>query len=268
MRETTAEKNRIVYGFAKQFLVAHLPREITAEGLNKYYVGDASDASSLKDVFITFIMSAQDYQQMPNVIQFVNRKDEMAKALYGFDYSVLSSMSEVDIYDALKGRFSVSNAGSKRNSWYKWSCSIVDSARFVAGFTDYDDFVSFVKRFDYNSDTRMALPLLISTRIRGVGFAIACNVLKELGYLEYPKPDIHMIDICEALELSDRDPLNVFQAIIRMAEDNGVSAYEIDKTLWLICSGNFYLDGVKSKSRKIEFIDEVKHEIIEHLGEK
>ena len=57
----------------------------------------------------------------------------------------------------------------------------------MSNFTDVDDFRSFVTQFDYNKPTRMALPLLISTKISGIGFALACDCLKELGFLSYPK---------------------------------------------------------------------------------
>lgn len=45
-------------------------REMTPTGvdLEKYYVGDYVDYKTLDDVFVRFIYSAQNYQQMPNVI--------------------------------------------------------------------------------------------------------------------------------------------------------------------------------------------------------
>ena len=250
--------NKAIYEFARSFLLNHLPNGITSDDLKKYYSDDSWNASSLKDVFTVFIQAAQDYQSMPNSIKFVQRKDKICQILEGFDYTSVSRMSEEELYKEFRKTFSVTSTDSHYNNWYKWSCSIIDSAKFLTGFTDFDDFDTFVRRFDYNSDTRMALPLLLSTKIRGVGFALACNVLKDLGYIDYPKPDIHMIDICEGLELSNRSPYNVFHALIEMATDNNVSPFEVDRTLWLICSGNYYLDSIKGKPRKTEFITEAK----------
>lgn len=87
---------------------------------------------------------------------------------------------------------------------------------------------------------------------------MACNALKELGYLDYPKPDVHMIDIFESLGLSESSPYAVFEAIVKMAEANGVTPYEADKILWLICSGKYYKDDIKVKSKKAEFIASAK----------
>ena len=72
----------------------------------------------------------------------------------------------------------------------------------MSNFKDADDFRGFVAQFDYNRPTRMALPLLISTKIRGIGFALACDTLKELGFLSYPKPDVHLIEVFSKLGLS------------------------------------------------------------------
>lgn len=255
---TNEERNRRIYRFAKEYLVTHLPEGLREADLDKYFKGDSIGAKDLRDVFIVFVQSAQEYQRMPKVIQFVERRTEIEEILHGFDYKVVSKMNEVELYNRFRERFKVTSNDSKMNSWYKWSCAVVDSAKFVNGFRDLADFSVFVKRFDYNSDTRMALPLLISTKIRGVGFALACNALKELGYLDYPKPDVHMMDICEALELSSRSPYEVFEAIVMMAADNDVTPYEVDKVLWLISSGRYYHDGVTDKPRKDDFIEECK----------
>ena len=131
---------------------------------------------------------------------------------------------------------------------------MIDAARFMCDFRDMEDFKSFIAGFGYNPATKMALPLLIATKIRGFGFALACNMLKELGYTDYPKPDIHLIDICESLQLSTRNPYEVFEAIVRMADDNKITPYKVDKIFWLICSGRFYHDSITIKRHKDEFI--------------
>lgn len=247
-----------IYRFAKEFLFNNLPDEITENDLNKYMTVSLSKQKNLKDVFVIFIHSAQNYQRTPKVIKFHERKSKIEKILFGFDYKKIAEMDEERLYKTFRKTFMVTSKDSKMNSWYKWSCSIVDCARFLCGFKNIPDFDRFVKRFDYNPETRMALPLMISTKIRGMGFALACNALKELGYVDYPKPDVHIIDICETFGLSSRNPYDAFEAIVRIAKDNNVTPYEVDKVLWLICSGNYYLDEIKVKSKKEEFINELK----------
>lgn len=153
---------------------------------------------------------------------------------------------------------------AKANLWYRWSCAVVDSAKFINNFEGMDDFRKFVDLFSYNTETRMALPLLISTKIRGVGFALACNFLKELGYLEYPKPDVHIKDVCYELGLSDDDQFSVFESIVKIADDNEVSPYKVDKIFWLICSGNYYKQDINVGRHKDEFISLMKEELLKH----
>lgn len=243
-----------LYSFAKEYLLRMLPESLSPSDLDKYFIGDNCEAASLKDVYLQIIGSAQNYQSMPNVIKFADRKDTIGDLLFDYDYHKVKDIDPEELYKKFRKTFHVTSTDCKRNSWYKWSCSIVDAACFIDEFKDINDFRNFVKQFDYNTATRIALPLLISTRIKGVGFALACDLLKELGYLNYPKPDIHMMDICESLGLSSRDPISVFEAIVKAADEGNTTPYELDKILWLICSGNFYLDGVKASGHKKDFI--------------
>ena len=182
--------------------------------------------------------------------------------LNAYDIQAVSEMAVEDLYKEFRHRFNVTTPDNKHCSWYKWSCSIVDSAKFVSGFKDINDFDEFVKRFDYNVTSRIALPLLIQSRIRGIGFALACDLLKEMGYTNYPKPDVHMIDIFESLGLCEHDPISVFEAIVSMADDcksvePDITPYRVDKVFWLICSGNFYKENpaIRVKGQKKELIE-------------
>ncbi|NCD05852.1 MAG: hypothetical protein EOL97_07010 [Spirochaetia bacterium] len=58
--------------------------------------------------------------------------------------------------------------------------------------------------FEYNLQTKIALPLLISKKISGIGFALACDFLKELGFTDYSKPDVHIVAVLTSLQFSKR----------------------------------------------------------------
>lgn len=77
-------------------------------------------------------------------------------------------------------------------------------------------------------------------------FALACDFLKEIGYTNLVKPDIHMIEITKALtgktEDGDCDDAVCFDILVKTAKKEGVQPYKLDKVLWLICSGKFYKD--------------------------
>lgn len=111
-------------------------------------------------------------------------------------------------------------------------------------FKSVNDFFKWVDFFDNDNRARAALPMLLSNEIRGFGFALSCDFLKGLGYINFPKPDVHLRDIFKALELcNDKDDdYQLFKAIIRLSSNAKVSPYNADKVFWLIGSGYFYND--------------------------
>lgn len=252
------EENIKIYKATLDFLESIKPEGICVED---YFYGDNQDVDTLEGIYAQFIASAQNYQRMPNVIAFYNREEEIKQVLFNYDIQKIAEMSEDSLYRHFRKVFYVTTPDSKRNSWYKWSCSVIDSARFLCDFRDAADFDQFVKRFDYNVTSRLALPLLIQSQVRGIGFALACDLLKELGYTNYPKPDIHLIDVFNGIGLCDRNPIRVFETIEKMAEDyksvdDSIDAYKVDKVFWLICSGFYYKEDppLRVKSRKKELI--------------
>ncbi len=249
------ERNRRLYKTAYDYLINIKPQDIE---LKKYFKGDNRDYKTLTDVYIQFIHSAQNYQAMPNVIKFNERKEQISSILQGFDYKNIAEMSEEKLYRKFRDEFHVTTTDQKQNSWYKWTCSVIDSAKFISGFEDTTDFDSFINRFDYNTTTRMALPLVIQKKIRGVGFALACDLLKELGYTSYPKPDVHLMDVFKGAGICKGDQISVYEAIVQMAGDCNETPYKVDKVFWLICSGNYYHDKIKEESHKEELIELLK----------
>jgi len=256
---TNKEKNQVVYRLAYNYLLDILPNQLNSDDLQKYFIGDRRDFSSLADVYEQLIQSAQNYQSMPNVIKFTERKEKIRTILGEYNFAEIATYDIEDLYQIFRKEFNVTSEDSNRNSWHKWSKSIIDAAKFMCDFENVDDFETFVNRFDYNLPTRMALPLLISTKISGIGFALACDCLKELGYVNYPKPDVHLIDVFNGLGLSEKNPISVFEAIVRMSDDckvidGSITPYKIDKVIWLICSGRFYQDEIMIGRHKDDFI--------------
>lgn len=260
------EKNILVYRVAYHYLLEIKPSLISEEELHRYFVGGHRDFSTMKDIFEQFICSAQNYQQMPNVIKYYARKEKIKSILYDFDLKRVSQYDVEELYQKFRREFNITSADNKKNSWHKWSQSIVDVAKFVSEFEDTDDFKHFINLFEYNLPTRMALPLLISTKISGIGFALACDCLKELGYSQYPKPDVHLSQVMSSIGMCSKDKISTFEAIVRMADDckdvdPEVTPFKIDKIIWLICSGRFYLHDIMIKRHKEAFISLVKQQI-------
>ena len=245
--------NEILYNTAYEMLLTMKPRSISKEELQDYFVGDSCNPVTLRDVFIAFIKAAQDYSRMPNVIKFDKRKEVIGNILHDFDYRYASTLTAETLYKMFSQEFS----GITETSWMLWSNAVIDSAKYISKFKTFERFNEYVTK---TSDLK-TVPLSMSSQIRGMGFAIASLSLKELGYLDYVKPDVHLIDICVGLDISSKNPLDVFDAMIEIAKDNAITPYKLDKVLWLVCSGNFYKHDIKVGGRKSELIAKVNGKI-------
>jgi hypothetical protein len=149
-----------------------------------------------------------------------------------------------------------------RSIWPQYCKTILSAAEFIEQFDSADDFFNWVDFFDKDDRARASLPMLLSHEIDGFGFALSCDFLKELGYVNFPKSDVHLRDIFTALELCQQkdDDYQLFKAIGRVANHANVTPYAADKVFWLIGSGYFYDDleiGSKGRigSHKQDFIE-------------
>jgi thermostable 8-oxoguanine DNA glycosylase len=105
----------------------------------------------------------------------------------------------------------------------------ISASNFLARFDNVDKFNNFVKTFYFNEYTQVALPLLLAKEIDGLGFALACDFLKDNGYPEFVKPDVHIKKIFKGIELSDSDEdYEVYKDVIRFAKEIGEIPFRVD----------------------------------------
>ncbi len=135
--------------------------------------------------------------------------------------------------------------------WKLYANSIISASEFFSNFKTVKDFNAFVKNFRFNKYSKIALPVLLEKEIYGMGFALACNFLKEIGYSEYAKPDVHLMDIFYDLKLvKEKNQYEVFKEIIEMSKVVKKSPFYVDKVFWMICSGRFTDDKKVKKGKK------------------
>ena len=256
------EKFKEVYAKAIEFLHKSKPDGLTVEQMEKYF--QVPDIFRTKNkIFERLCGTLQNYQSMPNVIGFYTKK-ERAKIFRKIfcdydDRKVLEKYGGYEeILDVFTKEFKLDREtfARRNNSWVKYAKAVFSASKFMSQFKDAEDFNHFVGLFSYNEATAVALPLLLSREIYGMGFALGCDFLKEIGYAQYPKPDVHLIGIFSALGLSLDDELDCYKAIIRMAKAVNETPFKVDKVFWLIGSGNFNSDVYEGeiKRRREEFI--------------
>lgn len=73
------DKNQLIYNAAKEYLDSIKPSSVN---LYKYFLGDSRDFSSLNDIYIQFIRSAQNYQRMPKWHSIICKGKSLKKCMF------------------------------------------------------------------------------------------------------------------------------------------------------------------------------------------
>jgi hypothetical protein len=273
--KTIADIDMTVYRLARGYLPSLKIAGVTDELVERYL-----NPASLKPrpttkqwLYQRVLESAQNANMKAGVIgRSIDGVTKLASVLYDFNpdtvlqkYGNDSHSVLDDIVKTLKPRGQIRR--TPRSIWPHYCQTILSAAAFVQQFRTADEFFAWVDFFDHDDRARASLPMLLSHEIEGFGFALSCDFLKELGYVGFPKPDIHLRDIFTALGLCQTgDDYQLFKAIVRVARNANVTPYNTDKTFWLIGSGYFYGDlniGRKGRigSRKNEFIELAKRKL-------
>jgi hypothetical protein len=259
------ERYRIVFECAEKFLkeIISEHKELNESILAQHLQHEAR-FDDINDANKRLVESLSNRNMMASVINFKKRESELKNILCSFNPKKIVSQYETanHLIDIFKVKFQIKNIQSKRNLWRKFAEGIISGSRFMASFNDKNEFDNFIKTFSLNKYTKAALPMLLSREIKGFGLALACDFLKELGYRDYPKPDVHLIKIFSDLKLStSTDPYEVYKVIVEMAEIVEKDAYTVDKYFWLISSGRFYLIDLNVGRKRDEFIRYAKKQL-------
>jgi hypothetical protein len=259
-----SEKDNKAYALLHEFIVNVDPR-VTPEVVKLHIdYSEMNRPNDLSKIYERLLMSASNAQMKRNVI---GRISELREALCDYNpFTVLERYQEKHMellnYIVKNVKASSDLRTNKNSIWPGYCRTIIDGASFLSRFNRVDEFHRFVCFFHDNSLALPALPMLISREIYGFGFALACDFLKEIGYQNYAKPDVHLKRILPALGLSkSSDDYDVFKAIIRIAANTNNKPYAIDKLFWLIGSGKFYRSKFEIGNHGKQFIEWAKPQL-------
>jgi len=268
-RMTTPLDDKPAYLFAKNFLTRELKRSDAEKIIESYLsMPDRSNVPvSLQKIFLGLLGSAQNANMKASVIggSLAGGVESLGKVLFDFDPAKVIATYGDDAEKLLEEIIRTLQPGGKilrnpRSIWPKYSRTILSAAAFLSQFKSGKDFNGWANHFYADSRSQAALPLVLGTEIEGIGYPLACDFLKELGYVDYGKPDVHIMDIFIGVGLCPEraSPYHFQKVISRIADAAEVSAYAVDKLFWLICSGRFYNHPeLKSIGRKkAKFISE------------
>jgi hypothetical protein len=244
------EIDRKIYNLGKRFLLNFKKEGITQKVLDKHINPQFKEKPKhISEIYLRFLESAQNAGMKPKVIGgAIGGVEKLQSVLFNFEPNkVLGKYGDDgkkllhDIEARLKPRGKVRK--TKKGQWPKYCRTILSVAEFLIQFKSAAYFFKWIDFFDKDEKSRVALPMMLDKEIDGIGFALACDFLKELGYKNFSKPDVHLRYIFTKLGLYSKnkpDDYQLFKAINRVAKNNNVSSYNADKLFWLIGSGNFY----------------------------
>jgi hypothetical protein len=173
--------------------------------------------------------------------------EKLAAVLFDFDpkkvfddYGGNSERVLSKIKDKLKPSGEIRN--TPKSIWPKYCQTILSAALFFMQFAYGKEFYVWANHFYQDKRSIAALPMILAEEIYGIGYPLACDFLKDLGFVNYGKPDVHIIGIFEGLALCHKgaSPYEIQKIIVQMAEAKGVSAGNVDQVFWLIGSGKLY----------------------------
>lgn len=238
--------------------------DITKQDMDVHLLPQHTKPFDLKIIYRKLCDSAQNKQMSTKVIgNAIGGVGNLKDILFNFDpHKVAEKYSKNDsayllseIKEKLKPRGQMRE--TTRSLWPLYCKSIIDSAHFLNTFDTAEKFYDWANFFAHDSKSKPALPLIISMEIYGFGFPLACDFLKELGFAEYGKPDVHIRDIFEGLNIIEKNEKDyaILKVMDRIAHENNVSTFAVDKVFWLIGSGDFHITKKNIKTQKWNFIN-------------
>lgn len=261
----SAKYDKRVFQLAEKFLINQITQNgqpITKDILS-IQIKTTSRPNNISGIYLRLLESAQNANMKAGVIGgsiggvknlrivLCEFQPELVLKKYGNDSNKVFN----DIKENLKPRGKLNPNGL----WAKYCQTILSSAKFLSQFNSLEEFYEWVDWFYEDRRARPALPLLLQQQINGFGLALACDFLKEIGYIEYGKPDVHLRRIFVALNLchENANDFELLEAINRLSQNAGVTPFHADKIFWLIGSGLFS-NKMRIGRKAEEFIQYIK----------
>ncbi|MGO9144930.1 MAG: hypothetical protein ACLQDF_01045 [Desulfomonilia bacterium] len=213
-------------------------------------------ALSMSAFYLRLLKSLVNRQGMPNSIGEIeqlrdvlgNFSPKKVADTYGLDWKLLFRTIKKEVKPSSRMDIDI-----PQNYWVVFSRGALDSAAFLSSFTSAKEFAAGITHFADSESFRAGVPKVLALEIHGYGFPLACDFLKECGWTQYAKADVHTKKILERVGLSDGSDYDTFQAIQAIARHVKETPYAVDKHIWLIGSGNLYNRNKKLQTSREEF---------------
>lgn len=253
-------KIKLIFDEAYKFLIKKVEEEEIKKHIKHYKKYKPTSISEIFNKMVSTLTNKQGYRN------FVAYPEEVKDILFNFNPKrLLERVTDwKQLFNIFKKKFGYKykmEIEKKNNAWVLYTKGVLSCAHFISNFKDYEEFDNFITSFFSYEFTTVALPMVLEKEIFGFGFPLACDFLKEIGYTQYAKPDVHIKDILNSLKLIDsRKDYDVFKKIIKISKILKKDPVEVDKIFWLIGSGKFHLSTppIDIGSQKEAFLKYIK----------
>ena len=242
------------------------------DNCNKLF--EPEGACSNESIVERLCSSLQNSGQMRNSIMFNEKnkenRDKIKEAVCDYDSAIFIKRyaNWESLYDSFIKNGLKDNGKNRQvkkeysnniplTNWEKYAKGLFEGINFLAnnnGFEIVKGLIDLTSTINKITDIEINKIKTISNYIPGFGLALTCDWLKECGCTWLVKPDIHIIEVYKHLINSENDKIKNEDLIIDMFDysiliqhevDKSMTAYKLDKMIWLICTGDFYQYNIK-----------------------
>lgn len=220
------------------------------------------NADDIRFIYFSLLNSLQD-SAYRNYVKLPEQCPAFVRVLFGFQPKHTAEYYEnsEDLFKAADkdGGFGINE--KNRDEWKKFFRGVLDGANFLKDYKDREALQKMLngKTTTKNDlDKKLAMVGHVEKKVFFMGDALGANFLREIGLVDLGKPDVHIKGVLKAVfpTISKASAENIpakliHQKLDEISKATGVTAYQVDRIIWLICTENFYLHRGELSKRDV-----------------
>ena len=244
--------------------------------------------SGLSQIFAQLAFHAQNATMISSIVNFAKNQDFLNKTLCNFnpkdflkkyqtcdrekDVKKLVESLRFNKNEGLKWDSSKSKPENKDAIIMRYANTLLDGAIYINQFKTREEFLGDLLNHYENKNFKKLIQYFRSKVKHGFSIALTCDFLKEfdIAFSDLAKPDIHIKDTLCVLNGYEDDYysgtkkeyecIENMQTLVaeineNLPSNNKITVYQLDRMIWLICSGRFFLHNTEdSKTQYLKAI--------------
>ena len=252
--------------------------------------------TGMSQIFAQLAFHAQNATMISSIVSFERNQYFLDKTLCNFNpqeflekYNKGNRDENVKIIvedlrfknnEGLRWNSSKSKPENKDSIAKRYANTLLDGAIFLNQFKNREDFLNDLLKHYKKNDFKKVINYFRGKVKHGFSIALTCDFLKEfdIAFCDLAKPDIHIKDtLCVLYNYEDNyysgakkefECIENMQSLVKEINANlptaeHITVYQLDRMIWLICSGRFFLHNTEdSKTQYLRIINENQNIII------